>query len=62
MFINLCKLPDYTGERIKLDSFDNLDEALRTARGYIDVAQDLNEDIELIIDFHYERSAKNKND
>lgn len=60
MFINLCKIPDYTGERIKLDSFDNLDEAFRTARGYIDIAQDLNEDIELIIDFHYERSVKNK--
>lgn len=62
MFINLCKLPEYTGERIKLDSFDDLEEAFKAARGYVDAAQDLNEDIELIIDFHYERKEKNSHD
>lgn len=58
MLINLCKLPNYTGERIMLDSFDDLDDAFKTARAYVDTAQYLKEDVELIIDYHYERKDK----
>ena len=56
MFINLCRLTDsYIGGRIKLDSFCDLDEALKTARGYVETSLALEEDIELVIDLHFER-------
>jgi hypothetical protein len=61
MFINLCRLTDdYIGGRIKLDSFEDLEDALKTARGYVETSLALGEDIELVIDLHFERKENKK--
>lgn len=55
MFINLCRLTEYTGGREKLDSYTDIHEAIRAAEAYVETAQEFGEDVELVIDFHYER-------
>ena len=61
MFINLCRLTEYTGGRKKLDSYTDIHEAIKAAEAYVETAQDLGEDVELVIDFHYERKEKKDN-
>ena len=61
MFINLCRLTEYTGGRKKLDSYTDIHEAIKAAEAYVETAPHLGADAAPVIAFHYERKEKKDN-